>query len=180
MNPTPVAAPAGDAATVARQLGRTPRGPWRVAVRCTHGYPAVLAVAPILEDGTPFPTTFWLACPHLCAAVAAAESAGEAACWSSRAAEDPSMLVKLLAADAVYRAARAIEGGGVDPCEGVGVAGQADPLVAKCLHARVAAAVAGLPDPIGRDLLSRGPRECADVRCADVSVGSEADVGLAR
>jgi len=180
MNPTPVAAPADDAATVARQLGRTPRGPWRVAVRCSWGYPAIIAVAPTLEDGTPFPTTFWLACPHLCAVAAAAESAGEAASWSARAAVDTSLIVSLLAADAVYRAARAIEGGGVDPCDGVGVAGQADPLAVKCLHARVAAAAAGLPDPIGEDLLSRGARECSDRRCGYVPADPGADVAPAR
>ena len=166
MNTTPVAAPVDDAMCVAHQLGRTPRGPWRVAVRCSHGSPTVLAVVPTLEDGTPFPTTFWLSCPHLCAIAAAAESAGEAARWSARAAEDSSLIVSLLAADAVYRAARAIEGGGEDPCDGVGVAGQADPLAVKCLHARVAAAAAGLPDPIGVELLTRGPRECDDDRCA--------------
>jgi uncharacterized protein len=169
MNESPVAAPVDDAAIVARQLGRAPRGPWRVAVHCTHGCPAVLAVAPTLDDGTPFPTTYWLACPHLCGQAAAAESAGEAARWSARAMEDPALIVSLHAADAVYRAARAIEGGGVDPCDGVGVAGQADPLAAKCLHARIAAAVAGLPDPIGQDLLSRVPRECGDARCADAA-----------
>jgi uncharacterized protein len=169
MNETPVAAPADDTATVARQLGRTPRGPWRVAVRCSHGHPAVLAVAPTLEDGTPFPTTFWLACPHLCALAATAESDGEGARWSARAAREPSLIVALHSADSVYRAARAIEGGGEDPCDGVGVAGQADPYSAKCLHARMAAAVAGLPDPIGQDLVSRGPRECEDARCANAA-----------
>jgi hypothetical protein len=165
MNATSVSAPAGDDAIVARQLRRTPRGPWRVAVRCAHGYPAVLAVAPLLEDGTPFPTTFWLSCPQLCAQAAAAESAGEAAVWSARACEDASLIVSMVAADAVYRAARAIESGGVDPCEGVGIAGQADPLAVKCLHARMAAAAAGLPDPVGRDLLSRCSLACEDVLC---------------
>lgn len=180
MNTTPVAAPAADAACVARQLGRTPRGPWRIAVRCSNGYPAVLAMAPTLEDGTPFPTTFWLSCPHLCSIAAAAESAGEAASWSARAAGDPSLIVSLLAADAVYRAARAIEGGGEDPCNGVGIAGQADALAVKCLHARIAAAAAGLPDPIGAEMLSRGPRECDDERCARALSVPDADAARAR
>jgi hypothetical protein len=166
MSTTPVAAPADDATCVARQLGRPPRGPWRVAVRCSHGYPAVLAVAPTLQDGTPFPTTFWLSCPHLCALASAAESAGEAVEWSGRAAKEAPLIVSLLAADAVYRAARAIEGGGEDRCDRVGIAGQADPLAVKCLHARMAASAAGLPDPIGAELLSRAPRECDDERCA--------------
>jgi hypothetical protein len=63
-----------DPAVVSRQLGREPRGPFDVVVRCEHGYPAVIENAPLLEDGTPFPTRFWLTCPSLVAGVARAES----------------------------------------------------------------------------------------------------------
>lgn len=166
MSPAATGAGDSDATVVARQLGREPRGPWRVARRCSHGYPVVLSVAPVLEGGTPFPTTFWLSCPHLCSVVSAAESAGETSEWAARIAGDPELVVSVAAADSLYRAARAIEGGGEDPCPSVGCAGQADPLAVKCLHARVAAAAAGLPDPIGRALLARGPLECAGARCA--------------
>jgi hypothetical protein len=180
MRASPLAVPSDDARCVARQLGRTPRGPWRVAARCSHGLPVVLAMAPVLEDGTPFPTTFWLACPYLCSVAAAAESAGEAAEWSARIVAEPSLLVSVLAADAVYRAARAIEGGGEDPCDAVGTAGQADPLAVKCLHARIAAAAAGLPDPIGETLLARAPRECDDARCGGEPPDRGAEVARAR
>ncbi|HEY5506960.1 MAG TPA: DUF501 domain-containing protein, partial [Coriobacteriia bacterium] len=44
-------------------------------VRCERGAPAVIAVAPRLADGTPFPTAFWLTCPRLVEAVGALESA---------------------------------------------------------------------------------------------------------
>jgi hypothetical protein len=63
-----------DPAVVSRQLGREPRSPFDVVVRCEHGYPAVIESAPVLEDGTPFPTRFWLTCPSLVADVAQAES----------------------------------------------------------------------------------------------------------
>ena len=159
-------APSADVAVVTWQLGRSPRGPWRVATRCSWGYPVVLAVAPVLEDGTPFPTTFWLSCAHLCSVASAAESAGETSEWARRIAGDPVLTAAVAAADAQYRAARAIEGGGQDPCPTVGCAGQADALAVKCLHARIAAAAAGLPDPVGQALLTSGPRECDDVRCA--------------
>jgi len=33
-------------------------------VRCSHGYPQVLRVRPLI-DGKPFPTLYWLSCPHL-------------------------------------------------------------------------------------------------------------------
>jgi hypothetical protein len=69
-----------DAAIVRRQLGRPPRGSIRVSVRCPEGAPAVIETSPTLEDGTPFPTRFWLSCPALCAAVARAEAV---AGWSA-------------------------------------------------------------------------------------------------
>lgn len=158
-----------DRTAVASQLGRPPRGSWRVAARCPGGSPIVIAVAPLLEDGSPFPTTFWLTCPRLVAAVHALESAGDSARFAQRAAREADLAAALLEADAAYRAARRAEGCGQDPCAAVGIAGQADPLAVKCLHARLAAHLAGVPDPIGAvvaDLLSGTLADaCADERC---------------
>lgn len=138
-----------DRTVVASQLGRPPRGRWRVASRCPGGSPVVIAVAPLLEDGSPFPTTFWLTCPRLVAAVHDLESAGDSARFAQRAAREADLAAALLEADTAYRVARRVEGGGTDPCETVGVAGQTDPLAVKCLHARLAAHLAGVTDPIG-------------------------------
>jgi hypothetical protein len=158
-----------DASVVAAQIGRPPRGRWHVATRCPAGGPLVIAVAPVLEDGSPFPTTFWLTCPRLVEAVHDLESGGEAASFAQRAAAEPAYAERLRAADLAYRAARRVEGGGQDPCQAVGVAGQRDPLMVKCLHARLAAILAGIADPIGEDvadrlagLLTSG---CPDPRC---------------
>jgi hypothetical protein len=120
-----------------------------VAARCPGGSPIVVAVAPLLEDGSPFPTTFWLTCPRLVAAVHDLESAGDSALFAQRATREAGLAAALFEADAAYRVARLAEGRGKDPCAGVGVAGQADPLAVKCLHARLAAHLAGVPDPIG-------------------------------
>lgn len=109
----------------------------------------MIAVAPVLDDGSPFPTTFWLTCPRLVEALHDLESSGVGALLSKRIAEDPDFAALVVAADGAYRAARLAEGGGVDPCAGVGVAGQRDPRVVKCLHARLAAHLAGVPDPVG-------------------------------
>jgi hypothetical protein len=125
----------------------------------------VIAVAPTLEDGTPFPTTYWLTCPALVEAIHALESAGEHREWARRAEADPGFAAHLLAADAACRAARKAEGGGTDPCEGTGVAGQADPLAVKCLHARVAAALAGTGDPVGEGVLERLAAEPMEPVC---------------
>ena len=137
---------------------------------CGHGHPRVIAVAPALEDGARFPTTFWLTCPHLVEAVHALESAGEHRLWTDRATAEPGLAARLEAADLAYRSARRDEGGGVDPCATVGVAGQADPLAVKCLHARLAAALAGIADPVGEGVLARlavdrVPTDCSDAAC---------------
>jgi hypothetical protein len=130
----------------------------------------VIAVAPRLEDRAPFPTTFWLTCPRLVEAVAALESTGEGAAFAARAASDASFAAALIVSDAAYRAERLAVGDGHDPCGVVGVAGQRDPLAVKCLHARLAAHLAGIADPIGAEVaetVGRTLREpCVDTRCA--------------
>src|SRR6185437_16324756 len=65
-----------DRAVVARQLGREPRTLRRVAVRCPFGAPAVTEQTPYAADGEPFPTTYYLTCRHLVAAVSRLEAAG--------------------------------------------------------------------------------------------------------
>ncbi len=154
-----------DADTVRLQLGRPPREPWRVAQRCTFGFPAVIATPSRLASAEPFPTTFYLTCPHLGAAIATLESAGEAERWASRLAAEPALAARMLAADAAYREARAAESAGDDACAGVGIAGQRDPLATKCLHAHVAAALSGIDDPVGQGVLETLEPECRDSRC---------------
>ncbi len=156
---------------VARQLGRVPRGTWRVTSSCEHGCPRVIAVGPLLEDGSPFPTTFWLTCPHLVEVVHALESAGENRAWAERASADPALAERLRDADRAYRAARLDEGGGEDPCRTVGVAGQSDPLAVKCLHARVAAELSGTGDPVGEGVLARLAADGVSLACGDVACG---------
>ena len=154
-----------DADTVRLQLGRPPREPWRVANRCSFGFPTVIATPSRLATGEPFPTTFYLTCPHLVAAISTLESAGEAERWASRLAAEPTLAASMCAADAAYRDARAAESGGQDACAGVGIAGQRDPLATKCLHAHVAAALSGIDDPVGHGVLETVEPECRDARC---------------
>ena len=159
--------PAREALLVAEQLGgRAPRESWRVAVRCSYGFPSVIVSPSLLADGTPFPTFAWLTCPHLSEALAAEESAGATAAWATRAALDPALAARLRAADDALREARTVESGGVDACESVGLAGQRDPLGVKCLHAHVALALIGIDDPVGVAELGKIPPSCANGRCA--------------
>lgn len=154
-----------DPHVVAWQLGRAPRGAWRVTSRCSFGFPTVIATAPLTEGGEPFPTLFYLTCPHLVTEVSALESGGELEQWRARLAEDPALMQRLASADARYREARAAEGGGSDPTPEVGIGGERDARGVKCLHAHVAAALAGLGDPIGEAVLDAVTRECDGTRC---------------
>ena len=52
-----------DRARVAELLGRPPRGDFEVVVRDAGGDPVVIRNAPLLDDGTPMPTRYWLVGP---------------------------------------------------------------------------------------------------------------------
>jgi hypothetical protein len=65
-----------DLDAVEAQLGRRPRGTRAIAHRCPCGNPDVVETSPRLADGTPFPTLFYLTCPHATAASSRHESAG--------------------------------------------------------------------------------------------------------
>jgi exopolyphosphatase/guanosine-5'-triphosphate,3'-diphosphate pyrophosphatase len=56
-------ASAGERRLIEAQIGRDVRGSVAVAARCRYGLPVVVRTAPLLPDGTPFPTLYWLACP---------------------------------------------------------------------------------------------------------------------
>lgn len=157
-----------DARTLAWQLGRPARGRWRIVSRCSYGAPVVIATAPALGEA-PFPTLYYLTCPHLVAEVAAVESAGGCERWREALTVDPDLAARLRNADVTYREARAAEGGGVDAAAGVGIAGERDVLGVKCLHAHVAAYLAGIQDPIGESLLMDLKHECSDDRCGEAT-----------
>src|SRR3954470_9432048 len=95
-----------DRAIVERQLGRRPRAFRPVVARSPFGCPAVTEQAPYDENGAPFPTTFWLTCPHLVAAVSRLEVAGGVERWSERARSDPELAASLTAATSEQRRLR--------------------------------------------------------------------------
>jgi len=69
--PTPTAA---EIAVVSNQLGRAARGVVGVDARCVCGNPTVVATAPRLDDGTPFPTFYYLTHPAATAAMSTLEA----------------------------------------------------------------------------------------------------------
>jgi hypothetical protein len=142
---------AGDRAVVALQLGREPRAFRRVVVRCPFGLPAVTEQRPLDDEGNPFPTMFWLTCPHLVAAVSRLEAAGGVDRWSRAAAEDPALAASLRRAHDEQRALR--------PELDLGVAGsRAGARGLKCLHAHAAFALARPGYELGEHIVAElGP-----------------------
>src|SRR5687768_5567230 len=65
-----------DLERVRELLGREPQGAFEVVVRDASGDPVVLRNAPLLEDGTPMPTRYWLIGKALVAAIGRLEAAG--------------------------------------------------------------------------------------------------------
>ena len=149
-----------DRSLVALQLGRQPRAFRRVVVRCPFGRPAVTEQAPNDENGEPFPTMYWLTCPHLVAAVSRVEAAGGVERWSRAADDDPELSRSLEVAHEHQRRLR--------PELDVGVGGArrgAGSL--KCLHAHAAFALAHPEYELGRRILRELEPMWPGVCCTD-------------
>ena len=148
-----------DRAIVARQLGRSPRAFSRVAVRCPYGNPAVTEQRPYGPDGEPFPTTYYLTCPQLVAAVARLEAAGGVERWSAAARDDESLARSLASATEDQRALRRQLAGEARGKDGgasldLGIGGSRSPENLKCLHAHVAYALARPGYELGERILA--------------------------
>ena len=77
-----------DLAEVSRQLGRPARDMVEVSARCVCSRPLVVKTRPRLEDGTPFPTLYYLTQPSATAAVSTLEASGVMAQFQQQLAED--------------------------------------------------------------------------------------------
>ena len=134
-----------DVATVTRLLGREPRGRFDVVVRDGSGDPVVIRNDPLLDDGTPMPTRYWLVGTELSGEVSRLESVG-----GVRAAEAAVDTEELAAAHDRYAAERdaAVPSGHRGPRPTGGVGGTRRGV--KCLHAHYAWYLAGGDDPVGR------------------------------
>jgi hypothetical protein len=148
-----------DRAVVARQLGRSPRAFRRVVVRCPFGRPAVTEQEPYDRAGAPFPTTYYLTCRHLVAAVSRLEAAGGVERWSRAAADDPELRESLHAANEEQRRIRHALATGTRPVDegaslDLGVGGSRSAGSLKCLHAHVAFALARPSYVLGERILA--------------------------
>jgi hypothetical protein len=117
-----------------------------VAHRCPCGQPDVVETAPRLEDGTPFPTLYYLTCPRASAAASRLESAGRMREWQHELATDDELADGYRSAHEAYLAAR--DAHDVLPTRAT-AGGMPDRV--KSLHAHAAHALAAGPgvNPIG-------------------------------
>jgi uncharacterized protein len=140
-----VPATADDVAALTDLLGRPPRADFDVVVRDAHGNPVVIRNAPLLDDGTPMPTRYWLVDRDLSLRVARLEAAGGVR--AAEAAVDADELERAHREYAAERdAALAPTHDGPRPFGGVGGTRHG----VKCLHAHYAYFLAGGDDAVGR------------------------------
>ena len=128
-----------DEAAIGDQLGRPPRSIHDIGHRCPCGNPDVVTTEPRLDDGTPFPTTFYLTCPRAASRIGSLEGGGLMKQMQDRLSTDPELAAAYRAAHERYLAARA-ELGSVPEIEGVSAGGMPDRV--KCLHVLAAQSLA--------------------------------------
>jgi hypothetical protein len=142
-----------DLSAVTVQLGRPVRSVRGVAHRCRCGRPDVLQTEPVLPDGTPFPTLYYLTCPRATGAVSTLESEGLMRDMAARLADDADLAAGYRAAHEAYLAEREVLGH-VPHIAGTSAGGMPDRV--KCLHVLVAHALAAGPgtNPLGDEALA--------------------------
>ena len=171
-----------DATVVALQLGRPPRGLRQVAHRCPCGLPDVVETAPRLDDGTPFPTLYYLTCPRAVAAVSRLEASGVMRQMQQRLATDAALRAACLAAhqDYLTRRDEAARAAGVVPLPPGTQSAGGMPSRVKCLHALAAHELAAPgANRLGREALAAAGAWWAAGPCVDPGAGGEAPPGPA-
>ncbi|MEV0049073.1 DUF501 domain-containing protein [Saccharopolyspora shandongensis] len=139
-----------DRECIRRQLGRPPRGLHAIAARDAAGDPTVVQTWPRLEDGTPFPTLYYLTAPQLAAHASTFEAEGLMREMADRLTADPDLAERYRRAHESYLAERnALESLGTE----VSAGGMPDRV--KCLHVHIAHALAKGPgvNPFGDEAI---------------------------
>jgi hypothetical protein len=136
-----------------------------IAARCVCGNPTVVSTSPRLDDGTPFPTLYYLSHPAATAALSTLEANGVMAELASLL-DDTAIGDGYRAAHLSYVADReSIEF--VEEIAGISAGGM--PNRVKCLHALAAHSLAAGPglNPIGDLALERADWSPLVCRCDD-------------
>jgi uncharacterized protein len=161
-----------DERAIEAQLGRPPRAIHGIGHRCPCGNPDVVSTEPRLEDGTPFPTTFYLTCPRAASLIGTLEASGLMREMTDRLGEDEELAAGYRRAHEAYLAARAeiaaASGQSVPEIAGVSAGGM--PSRVKCLHVLAGQALAqgrGV-NPLGDEVLDALGEWWATGPCVEV------------
>lgn len=162
-----------DIALVTAQLGRPARDVVGIPARCVCGAPTVVATAPRLHDGTPFPTLYYLCHPGATAAISALEATQVMNEYNELLAENDTVRAAYAAAHVSFLTDR--ETFGTVP-EIAGISSGGMPSRVKCLHALAAHSLSAGPgvNPIGDLALARAnwsPNVCV---CLDYTATATA------
>lgn len=143
-----------DIAAVSEQLGREARGVIGIAARAADGSPAVVATAPRLPDGSPFPTFYYLCHPEAVAAASRLEAVGMMVEFNEMLAADEEMRAQYERAHLQFIEDRDSVG---EVPELAGISAGGMPTRVKCLHALMGHALAAGPgvNPIGDLVIER-------------------------
>jgi hypothetical protein len=131
-----------DLEAVTKQLGRPVRDIVAIAARCSCGNPIVVQTKPRLEDGTPFPTVYYLTLPAATSAVSTLEAQGLMAQLQDKLTIDEDLAANYQSAHLSYLSDRA-ELGEVEEIDGISAGGM--PTRVKCLHSLIAHSLAKGP-----------------------------------
>lgn len=140
-----------DLEVVKAQLSREDVRFSEVICRCSFGFPVVIKSFPE-KDGKPFPTLYWLTCPHLRKEVARLEGKGWIRKFEELVQKDAYFKYKLFKAHKEIRRRRSkiVKDGNIRKfLEGVGSGGLRDFTKVKCLHLHLADFLAGIDNPVG-------------------------------
>ena len=158
-----------DRIAVEALLGRPIQGDFEVVVRHDDGSPVVLRNAPLLRDGTPMPTRYWLVGEPERTWISRLEAAGGV----NRAEAEVDAHALADAHAAVRHRARCrrspTDHDGPRPSGGVGGTRQG----VKCLHAHYAWHLAGGDDPVGRWVADTSTRPAESSRARRYGTGPQ-------
>jgi uncharacterized protein len=151
-----------DLEAVTKQLGRPVRDIVAIAARCSCGNPVVVQTKPRLEDGTPFPTLYYLTLPAATSAVSTLEAEGLMTKLQDQLGQDEGLAKNYQSAHLSYLSDRA-ELGLVEEIEGISAGGM--PNRVKCLHSLIAHSLAKGPGvnmigDLALDACSWSPNRC--------------------
>ncbi len=137
-----------DLDVLSSQLGRPVRGVVGISARCICGNPTVVSTQPRLDDGTPFPTFYYMSHPGATASMSRLEASGLMAEYTALLETDDEVRAAYQRAHEAYLADRA-QFGDVEEIDGISAGGM--PTRVKCLHALAGHALAAGPgvNPIG-------------------------------